>query len=175
MLSTLELLSAFVLAFVPTPTAGAVAHVAVVADSVPSLARFLAGNWRCAGGTPSGRGLIADVEFTTVLGDRFIQSAHRDQPPGRYMSLALWPTDTAQRRQQTVVYDNFGGRRRFFADRWGADSIVWVRDTTEEQARMETFTYKRTGPGAYWYAWHVRRAVGGPFVLGDSATCRRKE
>lgn len=174
MLSTVELLSALVFAFVPASRVGVATRVSVVADSVPSLARFLAGNWRCAGGTPSGRVLIADVEFTAVLGDRFIQSGHRDQPPGRYMSLALWPTDTAQRRQATVVYDSFGGHRRFFADRWEADSIVWVRDTTEEQARMETFTYKRTGPDAYWYAWHVRRAADGPFVLGDSATCRRK-
>lgn len=108
------------------------------------------------------------------LGDRFIQSAHHDEPPGRYMSLALWPTDTTQRQQATVVYDNFGGHRRFVSDRWGADSIVWVRDTTEAQARLETFTYRRTGPDAYWYAWHVRASPSRPIVLGDSATCRRK-
>jgi hypothetical protein len=172
--STLGLLTALMLAFVPTSGAGFAAHLNAVTDSVPSLARFLAGSWRCTGGTPSGRVLIADVEFTMTLGDRFIQSGHRDQPPGRYMSLALWPTDTAPRRQATVVYDNFGGHRRFFADRWSADSIVWVRDTTEEKARMETFTYKRTSPDAYWYAWHVGRPAAAGFVLGDSATCRRK-
>jgi hypothetical protein len=157
------------------PQTAAPPHAANAAsDSVPPLARFFVGAWRCSGGTPAGRVLDADVDFTTVLGDRFIQSAHRDEPPGRYLSSALWPTDTASRRQATVVYDNFGGHRRFTSGPWSADSIVWVRDTTEEQARMETFTYRRAGPDAYWYAWHVRRAAGGPLVLGDSATCRRK-
>jgi hypothetical protein len=139
----------------------------IVADSAPSLARFLAGSWRCAGGTPSGRVLNADVEFTTILGDRFI-SVRASRSAARTIHVAR---AMAYRHRTAAAGD---GRLRqlrrspqVFADCWGADSIVWVRDATAEQARMEMFTSKRTGLEAYWYAWHVRRAAEGPFVLGD--------
>lgn len=145
----------------------------IAADSLPPLASFLNGSWKCAGGTPSGRVMNADVSFVTTLGDRFLESTHRDQPPGQYMSMGLWPTDTKAHSIATVVYDNVGGSRRFAAVGWGVDSVVWVRDTTEASARMETFTYRRVSANKYWYAWHVRPAATAPVVLGDSATCTR--
>jgi hypothetical protein len=142
------------------------------ADSVPSLARFFEGNWHCRGGTPAGRTLDADVTFLVVLNSHWLRSEHVDVPPGRYHSLGLWPLDSVTASGTTTVYDNFGGARRFFGG-WQADSIVWLRDTTEHDARLERFTYRRTSASTYWYAWHIRPAAGAPMVLGDSATCRR--
>lgn len=141
------------------------------ADTVPSLARYLTGSWQCRGGTPSGKVMNARVTFRMALGGRFLQSEHADDPPGRYQSHALWPTDSAKGSIAMVVYDNFGGARRFTARGWTADSVVWLRDTSESHARAETFTYRRTSDSAYWYAWRVARPGGG-YVLGDSATCR---
>jgi hypothetical protein len=142
------------------------------ADSVPSLARFFNGSWHCRGGTPAGKSLDADVTFMLALDARWLRSEHVDVAPGRYRSLAMWPTDPTASALTTTIYDNFGGARRFFGN-WRADSIVWVRDTTETGGRLERFTFRRTSESAYWYAWHIRRGADGPVVLGDSATCRR--
>lgn len=164
----------------PTPAPSAVASTAVVparpaTDSVPPLARFLVGAWTCRGGTPAGRTLSSDVRFGAVLGDRWLEVAHLDVPPGRYSSLAHWPLAPADSTPlATVVYDNFGGARRFLLDGWKSDSVALVRDTTERGARPERFTYRRESPNSYWYAWHVRRGASGPEVLGDSATCTRR-
>ena len=158
----------------PVSTANA-APVGPAADPVPSLARFLTGTWACRGGTPAGRTLDSEVRFATSLGDRWLQSSHVDVQPGRYSSLALLPLVPADSTPlATVVYDNAGGARRFLLGGWTADSIVLVRDTTERGARRERFTYRRTSPDSYWYAWHVRRDASGPEVLGDSATCSRR-
>jgi hypothetical protein len=168
-------------AVVATPSApnaaasSAAAPVRTATDSVAPLARFLVGAWTCRGGTPAGRTLSSDVRFGAVLGDRWLEVAHLDVPPGRYSSLALWPLAPADSAPlTTVVYDNFGGARRFLLDGWKSDSVVLVRDTTERGARGERFTYRRVSPNSYWYAWHVRRAASGPEVLGDSATCTRR-
>ena len=80
---TLQLLTVVLLSFVPTSSASAASDMNVsyiLSDSIPWLARFLTGAWQCSGGSPSGRVINADVEFTMVLGDRFMQSAHHDQP-----------------------------------------------------------------------------------------------
>jgi hypothetical protein len=153
--------------------AGARTPVHPPPDSLPPLARFLVGTWRCNGGTPAGRVLTSEVHFSTTLGDHFLESTHRDDPPGRYMSTSLWPTKSGT-PLSTVIYDNFGGSRRFSTGAWSPDSLTWVRDTTEADARMETFTYRRVDDSRYWYGWHVRRAPGAPMVLGDSATCNRR-
>jgi hypothetical protein len=145
------------------------------ADSLPPLASFLVGFWECRGGTPSGRTLASEVKFTSLLGKRWLESSHVDVPPAPYSSLALWPVALADSSASaTVVYDNFGGARRFLLNGWTPDSVVLVRDTTERGARLETFTYRRVAPDSYWYAWHVRRGASGAPVLGDSATCKRR-
>jgi hypothetical protein len=115
----------------------------------------------------------ARVTFARQLDGHWLESEHVDDAPGKYHSRALWPTDSAIGQIAMVVYDNFGGARRFFATGWGADSVVWTRDTSEARARPESFTYRRNADGSYWYAWHVARAPGSPMVLGDSSTCRR--
>ena len=159
----------------PRKDTATVTRAVTASDSVPPLARFLVGVWACRGGTPAGRTLDSEVRFTASLGDRWLQSAHVDVAPGRYSSLAMWPLAPADSEPlTTVVYDNFGGARRFLLDGWTPDSVVLVRDRTERGARVEQFTYRRVSPDSYWYAWHVRRGASGPAVLGDSATCTRR-
>jgi hypothetical protein len=147
-----------------------------VLATIPPLAAFLRGSWSCEGGTPAGKTLSGETQFVSSLSDRWLESRHIDRSPGRYASVAEWPIMApASNRPSMILYDNFGGARRFFASGWGVDSIVWVRDTTEAESRMETFTYRRQTDSTYWYAWHVRRAPpSGPTVLGDSATCTRR-
>jgi hypothetical protein len=145
-----------------------------VPDSEPALATFLVGRWSCRGGTPAGRRLDSQVVFRRVVGGHWLEVTHQDVPPGKYMSESLWPA-RSRPNIVSVVYDNFDGDRRFIAASWTADSIVWVRDTSEAKARLESFTYRRMSPASYWYAWHVVRTPGTPIVLGDSATCLRVE
>ena len=141
-------------------------------DTLPPLARFLVGSWQCRGGTPAGRVLNGRVTFSAVLQDHWLAWEHEDVPPGRYNARSLWPTDTAA-PLASVVYDNFGGARRFLATAWSPDSIVWMRDSLEKNARRESFTYRRVSDRSYWYAWHVVRPGSTQMVLGDSATCSR--
>lgn len=158
------------------PVRGSRASSAVRADSLPPLAAFFVGTWSCRGGTPAGRVMTARVTFTSALDGKWIQSEHMDDPPGKYHSLGVWPVGASNGQLAMTVYDNFGGARRFVAVAgWAGDSIVWMRDTTgvHPAPRLESFTYKRVAGNAYWYAWHVARTPGGPFVLGDSSTCRR--
>jgi hypothetical protein len=164
--------AAATVAFTNVRSSAVVPQRAVRVDSLPALARFLEGVWRCRGGTPAGKVLESDVTFGSTLDAHWVKSEHVDIPPGRYRSLALWPADTTGREVVTTIYDNFGGARRF-AGSWSDDSIVWRRDTSETGARPERFTYRRTSVDTYWYAWHVRRGAGLPMTLGDSATCRR--
>ena len=140
-------------------------------DTIPAPYRFFVGRWSCSGGSPSGRALSADVAFSPQLDGRFIQMHHRDRPPGRYESLALWPV-TAQ-PFQTVVHDDFGGMRRFSGSVSSAGAVLLQRDTLEQGARPESFSYEPLTDSTYLYSWHVRRAPGQPLVLGDSAVCRR--
>ena len=144
----------------------------VIPDSVPQLAKYFVGDWHCRGGTPSGKTLESGVTFAMALDGHWLRVEHVDVPPGRYKSLAMWPADSAAHNLSTIFYDNFAGSRRFLG-RWGADSIVWMRDTTEACARVESFTFRRTSASTYWYSWHVGRPGGAPTVLGDSATCTR--
>lgn len=161
-----------------TTSDNAVARVPGMAVSTPadtaSPLMFFSGHWSCAGGTPAGRVLLADVLFTPTMNAHWLESRHVDRPPGRYESISLWSLDpSSDSATGTVVYDNFGGARRFTSRVPIAGTVVWTRDTTEAGARMETFTYRRVSDSTYWYAWHVRREPGKPIVLGDSATCRR--
>jgi hypothetical protein len=151
-------------------------NVALPADSAASPLSYFSGHWSCAGGTPAGRVLTADVDFTPAMNGRWLEVRHLDHPPGRYESLSLWGPlpGHADSVMTTIVYDNFGGSRRFFSSGWREGKVVWTRDTTEAGSRLETFTYQRVSDSAYWYAWHVRRADGTPVVLGDSATCQRR-
>ncbi|MEO7456119.1 MAG: hypothetical protein ABIY52_07635 [Gemmatimonadaceae bacterium] len=135
--------------------------------------QFFTGSWSCSGGTPAGRQMNSDVVFTPVLDGHFLEARHVDRPPGRYESVAMWPLDTAAGHFSTVVYDNFGGARHFAAEVSGAAAVVLVRDTLEQGARAESFTYRASSESTYWYAWYVRRAAGQPLALGDSATCHR--
>ena len=140
-------------------------------DTILAPYQYFVGRWSCSGGSPSGRALSADVAFSPQLEGRFIQMHHRDRPPGRYESLALWPV-TAQ-PFQTVVHDDFGGMRRFSGSVSSAGAVLLRRDTLEQGARPESFSYAPLTDSTYLYAWHVRRAPGQPLVLGDSAVCRR--
>jgi len=143
-------------------------------DTTSSPLVYFAGRWMCVGGNPAGRTLVADVVFTPRMQDHWIESHHIDRPPGRYESTSLWSLASPPAGGlATVVYDNFGGSRRFGSRGFVDGTIVWTRDTTESDSRLETFTYRRTSDSVYWYAWHVRRTPGAAPVLGDSATCRR--
>lgn len=136
------------------------------------LGAFLIGRWNCRGGTPAGQPMESNVEFQWALDSVWLEETHVDLAPGRYKSLAMWSRDLSSPSPTAIVFDSFGGNRRFVGELRG-DSIVWVRDTTDKGARPETFTYKRLTPDAYWYGWQVQRASGAPETLGDSLTCRR--
>lgn len=69
-----------------------------------------------------------------------------------------------------MLYDNFGGHRRFLAMASATREITLSRDTTEPGARVERFTFRPRPDGTLWFAWEVQR--GGTWALGDSLSCR---
>lgn len=97
---------------------------------------------------------------------------HRDRPPGQYEAISLWgPALRDSALATSVLYDNFGGHRRFLSTYSSSGEVTLVRDTTEAGARVERFTFRPRADGTLWFAWQVLR--GGTWALGDSLSCRR--
>lgn len=141
-------------------------------DSSATWSRALEGSWSCAGAFASGKTLAADLNFTRVLGGRWLSYHHKDRPPGQYEATSLWgPAQWDTTMSPTLLYDNFGGHRRFFPGSTGSE-VVLTRDTTDAGARLERFTFRPRPDGTLWFAWEVSRQ--GAWALGDSLSCSRQ-
>jgi hypothetical protein len=176
---TLRTLLGVALVWAPRPNSGLRPPLRATpphqADSTAAWARYFAGRWGCAGGFPSGKLLRADVVFTPRLGGRWLEYHHTDRAPGRYEALALWgPAVGASQTVQNVLYDNFGGQRRFASDGWRNGALVFVRDSAEAGAREERFIFRERSESTFWFAWEVRRPNVPAWAVGDSLTCARE-
>ena len=145
----------------------------VLSDSASSWARALSGQWSCAGAFSNGKPLAADVGFTPALGGRWLSYHHQDRAPGRYEATALLgPAFRDSAMVASVIFDNFGGHRRFLPAAASTGEVTLVRDTTEAGARLERFTFRPRPDSTLWFGWEIGR--GGTWLLGDSLSCRRQ-
>ncbi len=161
--------AAFVLAAsastVATPRTG---H-GVAPDSLRPWARGLIGRWSCAGAFSNGKALAADVEFTSILGGRWLEYHHKDRAPGSYEALAiLGPARRDTALEATTLHDIGGGARRFLLSA-GDSGVMLDRDTTQRGARVERFRFVLRGTHALWFAWEI--GAGGRWAIGDSLGC----
>lgn len=142
-------------------------------DSGSTWSRALEGAWSCAGAFANGKSLAADLTFTRVLGGRWLSYHHKDRPPGQYEASSLWgPAQRDTAMTPTLLFDNFGGHRRFLPAAAGTE-VVLTRDSTDAGARVERFTFRRRADGTLWFAWEVGRQ--GAWALGDSLSCSRQQ
>lgn len=143
-----------------------------LSDSSSTWARALSGQWSCAGAFANGKPLAADVGFTQSLGGRWLSYHHQDRAPGRYEATALLgPAFRDSAMVATMIFDNFGGHRRFQPSASSSGEITLLRDTTEAGARLERFTFRPRPDGTLWFGWEVGH--GGAWLLGDSLSCRK--
>lgn len=157
---------------VATPPLAAQAIPAGTTDSVSGWAHLLTGPWGCSGAFASGRPLAADIVFAAALNAHWLEYHHRDRAPGRYEATALLgPALADSTVVPTVLYDNFGGHRRFGVTTSPTGEVILARDTTEKGARVERFTFRPRADGTLWFGWEVQRDGG--WALGDSLSCRR--
>lgn len=142
------------------------------ADSSSRWVAPLAGAWSCAGAFSNGKPLAADVVLSPALGGRWLSYHHQDRAPGRYEATALLgPALRDSALVTTTIYDNFGGHRRFIPSAAADNTITLVRDTTENGARLERFTFRPRVDGTLWFGWEIGR--NGQWFLGDSLSCKR--
>lgn len=71
----------------------------------------------------------------------------------------------------TILYDNFGGHRRFTTTVAPTGQLTLLRDTTEAGAHLERFTFRPREDGSLWFGWEVFRQTA--WILGDSLSCVR--
>ena len=146
--------------------------IPAMTDSASTWTRALSGPWTCAGAFANGKALAADIVFTPALGGRWLSYHHQDRDPGRYEATALLgPALRDSAMVATMIFDNFGGHRRFLPSASATGEITLVRDTTESGSRLERFTFRPRPDGTLWFGWEVGR--GGAWVLGDSLSCNK--
>ncbi len=150
------------------PSAGRAAP----SDSASAWAGALLGRWSCAGAFASGPAPAAELQYRPVLGGQWLAYHHADRPPGRYEATALLgPAIPDSALVSTVLYDDFGGHRRFEVRETPGHGVQLSRDTTEAGARAERFSFLPRADGTLWFAWEVQRS--GAWALGDSLACAR--
>ena len=170
--SSFAALLLFALSTLGATNVSAQAPAAGTSDSLSGWARALQGGWGCAGAFASGKPLAADITFTPVLRTHWVEYHHRDRAPGQYEATALLgPALRDSALVPVVLYDDFGGHRRFRASAAPSGEITLARDSTEAGARVERFTFRPRPDGTLWFGWEVQR--DGTWVLGDSLSCRR--
>lgn len=170
--STLALACCLLLPLAVSPPGESVDRTFAAVDSLPAWASSLVGTWSCEGAFGSGKPLAADIRISSVLGSRWLAYHHKDRAPGRYEAFGHWgpvaPPPTAL--ATTVLYDNFGGARRFQLT-FTEGGLTLDRDTTVAGAIVERFVFKPREAGRLWFAWEVYR--DNRWILGDSLGCRQ--
>lgn len=157
----------------------ALAPAAAVAQSrsptrvIPAeLASAVVGSWHCAGSFASGRPIESDLQFVTALDGSWLIGSQVDRAPNRFAFRTAWNVDAAG-RVRSIAIDNIGGSRRFASPPLTDGVLRFETDTATAADRRERFTYRRRAD-TLALTYEVGRQ-NGPWVLGDSLSCRRAD
>jgi hypothetical protein len=95
---------------------------------------------------------------------------HDDRPPNGYHAQSMWGADASTGKWMSMIFDNFGGARRFTSTGWDGHSIVL---DGAPGARRERFTYAVESPSSFRMTYEVSGDAGTTWKLGDSLACTR--
>ena len=134
---------------------------------------FFAGQWDCAGEfTASQKPIAAHVAAVADLEGAWLSFRWDDKAPGPFHALEMWGFDKTAKRFTNLIFDNFGGVRRFSSPGWEGSSLVWTLEAAgSPPAAEERFVFERQAGRQFVVSWQVRKPSA-DWKTGDRLTCR---
>jgi hypothetical protein len=173
----------FVVTSLATPSPVAAQGPKPPAPLDSALVAAFQGSWHCAGAFANGKKIESDMTFTPDLDRHWLRVVHDDVPPNSYHAQSMWGTDPGTGKLMAVIFDNFGGARRFTSAGWSGRvvrfDIAAMGDSAPSSAarnmnRIERFTYTTGTAGTFGMRYEVSADGGQSWRLGDELRCTRR-
>jgi hypothetical protein len=136
-----------------------------------ALVSFFHGSWHCAGEFSNGKKIESAMTYTADLGNHWMRVTLDDVPPNGFHALSMWGADGDTGHMMSMIFDNFGGARKFTSAGWDGHKLVL---DGAPGARRERFTYASESPSTYRMSWEVSGDAGATWKLGDALLCTRR-
>jgi hypothetical protein len=182
-MKTILLVSAAVAAAsLASPSPSGAQQPAAPAPLDSTLVAAFQGSWHCAGAFANGRKIESDMVFTADLDRHWLRVVHDDLPPNGYHAQSMWGADASTGKLMSVIFDNFGGARRFRSGGWDGHTIIFDAATLGDASppsaarstRTERFTYAEDSAGTFRMRYEVSGDSGATWRLGDELRCSRR-
>jgi hypothetical protein len=151
-----------------TPIEASRAASPPVLDS--ALVAAFQGSWHCAGAFANGKQIESDMSFSADLDRHWLRLVHDDRPPNGYHAQSMWGADASTGAWMAMIFDNFGGARKFTSAGWNGHGIEL---DGAPGPRRERFTYAVESPTTFRVRYDVSADSGGTWRLGDELLCNR--
>jgi hypothetical protein len=162
-------IAVFAVAFAsPSPVAAQQPAPPPAVDS--ALVVAFQGSWHCAGAFANGKKIESDMTFSADLDRHWLRLVHDDRPPNIYHAQSMWGADASTGKWMSMIFDNFGGARKFTSTGWDGHAIVF---DGAPAPRRERFTYAVQTPSSFRMTYEVSSDAGATWKLGDSLVCAR--
>ena len=135
-----------------------------------ALVAAFQGSWHCAGAFANGKKIESDMTFSADLDRHWLRVVHDDRPPNGYHAQSMWGADASTGKWMSMIFDNFGGARRFTSTGWDGHSIVL---DGAPGPRRERFSYAVESPSSFRMTYEVSGDAGTTWKLSDSLACTR--
>jgi hypothetical protein len=135
-----------------------------------ALVSTFRGSWHCAGEFANGKKIESDMTFTIDLDRHWIRLVQDDRPPNGYHAQSMWGPDANTGKWMSMIFDNFGGARKFTSNGWDGHAIVF---DDAPGTRRERFTYAAETPSSFRMTYEVSGDAGATWKVGDSLVCTR--
>lgn len=141
------------------------------------------GAWHCTGAFANGKAIESDMRFTADLDRHWLRVVHDDVPPNGYHAQSMWGADPNTGKLMAVIFDNFGGARRFTSAGWNGKvvrfDVAALGDSASSSVagnakRAERFTYTTTVNGTFRMRYEVSGDGRATWRLGDELLCSRE-
>lgn len=135
-----------------------------------ALVAAFQGSWHCAGAFANGKKIESEMTFSADLDRHWLRVVHDDRPPNGYHAQSMWGADASTGKWMSMIFDNFGGARKFTSSGWDGHGIVL---DGAPGPRRERFTYVVESPSSFRMSYDVSGDAGTTWKLGDSLVCTR--
>jgi hypothetical protein len=135
-----------------------------------ALVAAFQGSWHCAGAFANGNKIESDMTFSVDLDRHWLRLVHDDRPPNGYHAQSMWGADASTGKWMSMIFDNFGGARKFTSTGWDGHGIEL---DGAPGPRRERFTYVVESPSTFRTRYEVSGDAGVTWKLGDELLCTR--
>jgi hypothetical protein len=135
-----------------------------------TLVAAFQGSWHCAGAFANGKKIESNMTFSADLDRHWLRVVQDDRPPNGYHAQSMWGADASTGKWMSMIFDNFGGARKFTSTGWDGHAIVL---DGAPGPRRERFTYAVEAPSSFRMRYEVSGDDGATWRLGDELLCTR--